>query len=75
MVKGADHSKVEKFGGPGSSHQDRDHPGKNRQSRGHKAGGSVGPPKPDAPTNDRTSRISGGGGERDLHHAHMGKRS
>ena len=24
------------FGGPGSSHQDRDHPGKNRQPTGHK---------------------------------------
>ena len=28
-----------RFGGPGSSHQDREHPGKNHQETGHKKGG------------------------------------
>ena len=28
-----------RFGGPGSSHQDREHPGKNHQDTGHKDGG------------------------------------
>ncbi len=28
-----------RFGGPGSAHQDREHPGKNHQDTGHKDGG------------------------------------
>ena len=28
-----------RFGGPGSSHQDKEHPGKNGQEHGHKKGG------------------------------------
>jgi hypothetical protein len=75
MVKGSEHPKAERFGGPGSSHQDKEHPGKNRQPTGHKGGSSVDPPAPGAPTNTETSRVSGGGGERDLHHSHTRKRS
>ena len=66
-----------RFGGPGSSHQDREHPGKNRQPTGHKGGGAqaeIGP-VPGAPTNTHDSRVSGGGGERDSHHTHTAKRS
>ncbi|CAH2599076.1 conserved protein of unknown function [Rhodovastum atsumiense] len=60
-----------RFGGPGSSHQDRDHPGRNRQETGHKGGGThAGAAEPGSPTNSRNSRHSGGGGERDLHHTH-----
>lgn len=66
-----------RFGGPGSSHQDRAHPGKNQQPTGHKSGGarSDTPPAPGAPTNPRNSRVSGGGGERDGHHTHTDDRS
>jgi hypothetical protein len=66
-----------RFGGPGSSHQDREHPGKNRQPTGHKGGGEKAgtPPAPGEPTNSRESRISGGGGERDRHHTHTEERS
>jgi hypothetical protein len=54
------HANTERWGGPGSSHEDRSKPQ---------------PPKVDArvpgtPTNDRRSHISGGGGERDSHHSH-----
>jgi hypothetical protein len=68
---------TERFGGPGSSHQDRDHPGKNRQPTGHKGGGDRAgtPPEPGEPTNRRDSRVSGGGGERDSHHTHTADRS
>ncbi len=75
MVKGSENPNVGRFGGPGSSHQDREHPGKNKQFTGHKRGGSRTVPMPGAPTNDDKSRISGGGGERDLHHTHTQKRS
>ena len=54
-------------GGPGSSHEREDRPG-------HRTGDSGGrpnhPPQPGAPTNDRGSHVSGGGGERDKHHTH-----
>jgi hypothetical protein len=68
---------TERFGGPGSSHQDRQHPGKNHQPTGKKGGGAVEgtPPPAGAPTNSSSSRISGGGGERDTHHTHTHKRS
>jgi len=75
MVKGSGSSSVGRFGGPGSSHQDREHPGKNKQPTGHKGGGKNEPPVPGAPTNSNSSRISGGGGERDQHHTHTQKRS
>ncbi len=64
-----------RFGGPGSSHQDREHPDK-VQPAGHK--GSAPPdaiPAAGQPTNPRESRVSGGGGERDRHHAHTDERS
>lgn len=66
-----------RFGGPGSSHQDREHPGKNRQPTGHKGGGPRGgtPSPPGSPTDAANSRVSGGGGEHDTHHTHMPKRS
>lgn len=69
-----------RYGGPGSSHQDREHPGKNKQATGHKGGGdrtgaAGNPPEPGTPTNQSQSRVSGGGGERDSHHTHTGNRS
>jgi hypothetical protein len=65
------------FGGPGSSHQDREHPGKNRQPTGRKGrhAAAEAPPSPGAPTSGTQSRVSGGGGERDSHHTHTDKRS
>lgn len=66
-----------RFGGPGSSHQDRAHPGKNHQPTGKKGGGArTGTaPAPGSPTNRADSRVSGGGGERDSHHTHTSDRS
>jgi hypothetical protein len=52
---------TKRFGGPGSSQQDRKHPEKFTKEKG---------PKPGEPTNTNSSRISGGGGERDKHHSH-----
>ncbi|WP_247289219.1 MULTISPECIES: hypothetical protein [unclassified Bradyrhizobium] len=52
---------TERFGGPGSSRQDRKHP--------EKGGRDLECPAPGTPTNDRKS-VSGGGGERDQHHTH-----
>lgn len=68
---------TKRFGGPGSSHQDREHPGKNHQPTGKKGGGAKEgtPPPPGSPTNSSDSRMSGGGGERDTHHTHTDKRS
>ena len=70
-------SNTDRIGGPGSSHQDRDHPGKDHQPTGKKGGGEqTGTPPPDgAPTNSDQSRVSGGGGERDRHHTHTEDRS
>jgi hypothetical protein len=53
---------TDRFGGPGSSTQDRKHPEKG--GREHEQ------TSPGAPTNGRESRVSGGGGERDKHHSH-----
>jgi hypothetical protein len=66
---------ADRFGGPGSpgsSHQDREHPGKNGQTTGHKGGGDQAgtPPAQGTPTSGRRSRVSGGGGEQDVHHTH-----
>jgi len=55
-------SNTERFGGPGSSRQDRKHPEKG--GREHEA------PAPGSPTSGRQSKVSGGGGERDKHHSH-----
>jgi hypothetical protein len=71
------HSDTGRFGGPGSSHQDREHPGKNGQATGHKGGGERAgtAPVPGSSTNTHDSRISGGGGEQDRHHTHTPDRS
>ena len=53
---------TERFGGPGSSTQDRKHPDK--RGREHDA------PTPGSPTSGTKSQVSGGGGERDRHHSH-----
>lgn len=47
-------------GGPGSSDQNAD-----KQARADATA-----PRPGAPTNPNRSRVSGGGGERDIHHTH-----
>jgi hypothetical protein len=70
MSRGSSNPNTGRFGGPGSSHQDRDNPGKNRQPTGHKGGEDNEGPMPGEPTNARQSRVSGGGGERDSHHTH-----
>ena len=66
-----------RFGGPGSSHQDRSQPDATDQLTGHKGGGAKhgAEAAPGTPTNRRDSRVSGGGGERDSHHTHTAKRS
>ena len=46
------------FGGPGSSHQDREHPGKNHQPTGKKGGGARA--GEDAPPGAPTDRIAAG---------------
>ncbi|WP_398466560.1 hypothetical protein [Tardiphaga sp.] len=56
------HPDAERFGGPGSSQQDRKHPEKADLRKGGPAAGS--------PTGGRKSKVSGGGGERDAHHSH-----
>ncbi|HKH01671.1 MAG TPA: hypothetical protein VKB08_13240 [Bradyrhizobium sp.] len=53
---------AERFGGPGSSKQDRQHPEKSRKQDDS--------PEPGTPTSGRSSKVSGGGGERDKHHSH-----
>lgn len=47
-------------GGPGSSHQNADKPRQPEEKH----------PRPGEPTNGPRSKISGGGGERDIHHTH-----
>lgn len=64
-----------RYGGPGSSHQDREHPYKNNQETGHKGGGDPSGALPGEPTNADRSDVSGGGGERDRHHTHTADRS
>ena len=54
------HPNTERFGGPGASHEDR-------------TGARPDPTVKDRDDPDRYSRhskVSGGGGERDIHHAH-----
>jgi hypothetical protein len=54
------HPDTERWGGPGASHENRDKPPpKKKETRGKRE-----------PTNTRASHVSGGGGERDLHHGH-----
>ena len=64
------HSDTDRFGGPGSSHQDREHPGKNHQPTGHKHPHPGSDRHPGEPTNPDRSEVSGGGGEQDKHHTH-----
>lgn len=53
-----------RFGGPGSSHQDREHPGKNHQDTGHKDGGGHPGSKKDSLKNANGDQSGGG------HHDH-----
>jgi hypothetical protein len=55
------HPNTHRWGGPGSSHEDRNKPEPVRE---------VDPRAPGA-TNDIKSRVSGGGGERDIKHSHI----
>jgi len=66
------HPAARRFGGPGSSHQDRTQPDATDQPTGHKRGGPPrdAAPRPGEPTSGDRSRVSGGGGERDRHHTH-----
>lgn len=50
-------------GGPGSSHQGGSHHSAHREGDDQR-------PEPGEPTNPDHSRVSGGGGERDIHHTH-----
>jgi hypothetical protein len=53
----AKNPKTERWGGPGASHEDRSKPM---------------PPKDARPAPaDHRSHVSGGGGERDVHHTHI----
>lgn len=54
------HPNSERWGGPGASHEDR------TEAKPDK----VDPRAPGESTNTPYSRVSGGGGERDHHHAH-----
>lgn len=60
------HPDTDRWGGPGASHEDRSKPQPAAQD----------PRAPGEPTNTPYSHVSGGGGERDRHHAHdaAGKR-
>lgn len=50
---------TKRWGGPGASHENRDKPPP--EFKDPRAGG---------PTNSRNSKVSGGGGERDIKHSH-----
>lgn len=54
------HANTERWGGPGASHEDRKEPQPETRD----------PRSPGEPTNTPFSHVSGGGGERDRHHAH-----
>ena len=54
------HPNTHRWGGPGASHEDRTKPEPQRRD----------PRAPGEPTNTPFSHVSGGGGERDRHHAH-----
>ena len=56
------HPNTERWGGPGASREDRSEPQPPKPPRSGRA--------PDEPTNTPFSHVSGGGGERDRHHAH-----
>lgn len=54
------HPNTRRWGGPGASHEDRTEP---EPKKGD-------PRAPGEPTSTGFSHVSGGGGERDRHHAH-----
>jgi hypothetical protein len=54
------HANTERIGGPGASHENRKHPEKSQHNIDH----------PTASKSDHHSKVSGGGGEQDAHHAH-----
>lgn len=54
-----------RWGGPGSSHEDASKPEPKKPPRSGRG--------EDEPTNTPFSHVSGGGGERDLHHGHADK--
>lgn len=60
------HPETERWGGPGASHENAKKPPPPKTD----------PRAPGEPTNTPYSHVSGGGGERDRHHAHdvRGKR-
>lgn len=62
------HPNTDRWGGPGASREDRSKPQPAEPPRGGRGR--------DEPTNTPFSHVSGGGGERDRHHAHdvKGKR-
>ena len=49
-----------RFGGPGSSHQDKENPGKNKQEHGHKDGGGKPGSEPDRMKNADGDDSDGG---------------
>ena len=55
------HPNTERWGGPGASHEDRSKPQPPKDDEQARSG---------RPTNEKHSRVSGGGGERDVHHTH-----
>jgi hypothetical protein len=57
------HENTHRWGGPGSSHEDRTKPEPAKSA----------PRSPGEPTNTPYSHVSGGGGERDRHHSHDAK--
>jgi len=54
------HPNTRRFGGPGSSHENRQHPEKSQRQNEH----------PTASHPVEHARVSGGGGEKDAHHTH-----
>lgn len=57
-MSGKKHPATERFGGPGASHEDRKHPDKPERRGKH----------PSATKKIGHSKVSGGGGESDVHH-------
>ena len=55
------HPNTERWGGPGASHEDASKP---------KPEGDTSQRDSERPTNQKHSRVSTGGGERDIHHTH-----
>ena len=60
MATSKKNPEAERFGGPGSSHQNRKEPEKSKPRGGH----------PVDKQSPKFSGVSGGGGEPDAHHSH-----